>query len=253
MTRRRAGPERCQTALMGGTPGPRNSDPDVAKRSRGPLSVAVVDDVDLSAEGATALLGRRPDAVEVVRTVVGRTVVSDAVGEGVASTADVALVDGYGSPRAGLDRCREVMSEGQATRVVLHAWRVTPALAVEAIGSGVAGVLSKTLSADALIDAIERIAEGETVVSDFPFHPGDARRPTPRADGLTGRETELLVLVAEGLSNAEIAAAMYLAESSVKTYLKRIYRKLGINSRSQAAMAAVELGLAGPDAGPNAG
>lgn len=208
------------------------------------MSVAVVDDVDLSVEGAAALLGRRPDAVQVVHKVVGG---------GQVAAADVALVDGYGSPRAGLERCHQVLSDGQAGRVVLHAWRVTPALAVEAIGSGVAGVLSKTLSAEELIDAIERIAEGETVVSEFPFHPGDARRPAPRPDGLTARETELLVLVAEGLSNAEIAAAMYLAESSVKTYLKRIYRKLGLTNRSQAAMAAVELGLAGPDAGPNAG
>lgn len=209
-----------------------------------PLQIGIVDDVELSLEGSAALLERHSPQVTIARR---------QLGAGSLGPVDVALVDAFGTPRAGLERCKEIIGQGEAGVVVLHTWRMTPALAVEAVALGVGGVLSKTLRSDELVEALGRIVEGEVVVSEFPFHVGSSPVPDKHRSGLTERELELLSLVAAGLTNSEIGQAMYLAESSVKTYLKRVYRKLEINSRSQAVMVAVEMGLAGPDAGPNVG
>ena len=203
------------------------------------ISLVVVDDVQLVVEGLVSMLGPFSQRIRVAGQITGDL-------EPVA--ADVALVDTFGHPNAGVERISEVVDLGSVGRVCLYTWKLSPAQAVEAIDRGAAGILSKSASATELVRDIERVHDGTRVVHEFPVHVWTSTWVDTSDTSLTPREIELLSLVASGLTNAEVSRAMFLAESSVKTYLKRVYRKLGINSRSQAVMRAVELGIAGPRA-----
>lgn len=198
----------------------------------------VVNDVELIVEGVVAMLRPYGDQIRIVGTIAG---------ELRPIHADVALVDAFGHPRAGLDRLRDVTSLGTCNHVALYTWQISTSMAVEIVKTGADGILSKAAPAQDIADALVRIAAGECVVHDF----GDATLLHEGGDvadvALTERESELLVHVARGLSNYEIGHAMFLAESTVKTYLKRVYRKLGVHSRAQAVMRAVELGIARKD------
>ena len=203
-----------------------------------PLSLLVINDVDLVVQGLVAMLAPFERSITIAGTLAGTLEPIE---------ADVALVDAFGHPNAGVDRIQEVIEMGCCERVVLYTWRLTTSMAIEVVERGAAGVLSKAAPAADVAKDIQRIHGGQRVVHDFP-----TTQPFPRfLDSgdvdLTDREAELLVFVARGLNNAEIGRAMFLAESTVKTYLKRVYRKLGINTRAQAVMRAVELGIARRD------
>ncbi len=209
-------------------------------RVAGPVNVLVINDVQLVVEGLVAMLQPYEKRINIVGT---------SIGEMSAIEAEVALVDAFGHPSAGVDRVKEAVALGTIKHVVLYTWKISPAMAVEAADNGAAGILAKSSTALEVVDGIERVANGERVVHEFPVHVWSPTWLETSDASLTAREVELLSFVASGLSNSEISRAMYLAESSVKTYLKRVYRKLGINSRAQAVMRAVELGLAGPESG----
>lgn len=203
------------------------------------VSLVVINDVQLVVDGLVTMLTPHSRRIEIVGAEIG-------VIEPIA--ADVALVDAFGHPNAGVDRVAEACDLNCFTHVVLYTWKLSPAMAVEAIESGASGILSKSAAAPDLVDGISAISRGERIVHDFPVHVWSPNWIETSDASLTARELELLALVATGLTNAEISRAMFLAESSVKTYLKRVYRKLGISSRAQAVMRAVELGIAGPGA-----
>lgn len=203
------------------------------------ISLVVINDVQLVVEGLVAMLSPYDRRLEIVGSEIG---VMQAM------PADVALVDAFGHPNSGVDRVAEARDLSCFKHVVLYTWKLSPAMAVEAIENGASGILSKSAPAPDLVAGITAIARGERVVHDFPVHVWSPTWIETSDASLTAREVELLALVATGLTNAEISQAMFLAESSVKTYLKRVYRKLGISSRAQAVMRAVELGIAGPGA-----
>ena len=95
------------------------------------------------------------------------------------------------------------------------------------------GVVLKTRSADLLVDSIERVVAGEPVGFD-----GASPNGLSRFVELSDRESEVLALIARGLTNAEIADELYLSVETVKTYVKRLYAKLDVHNRAQAAVAA---------------
>lgn len=208
-----------------------------------PISLLVANDVQLVVEGLVTMMQPFESRISIAGA---------AIGELEPIKAEVALVDAFGHPNAGVERISEVVDLGSIDNVCLYTWKLTPSQAVEAIDRGAAGILSKSAPATELVRDIERVHAGERVVNDFPVHVWTPTWLETSDTNLTARELELLSFVASGLTNAEISRAMFLAESSVKTYLKRVYRKLGINSRSQAVMRAVELGIAGPHAGSDA-
>ncbi len=210
------------------------------RTSDDPITVVVINDVQLVVEGLVAMMDPFPKRVDVVGT---------SIGEIHSIEADVALIDAFGHPNAGVDRVSEAVALGCFDHVALYTWKLSPAMAVEAIDNGASGVLSKSASGLEIVQGIEAILNGERVIHEFPVHVWSPTWLETSDASLTARELELLSFVASGLTNAEISRAMYLAESSVKTYLKRVYRKLGISSRAQAVMRAVELGIAGPQAG----
>ncbi|MCF6473278.1 response regulator transcription factor, partial [Nonomuraea sp. MG754425] len=111
---------------------------------------------------------------------------------------------------------------------------------LRAVAAGAAGYLLKDVSRADLAAAVRAVARGETVLSPSVARLLDARREAP---ALSEREREVLELVAEGLTNAAIGRRLYIGEATVKTYLLRVYAKLGVSDRTSAVLAALDLGL----------
>lgn len=113
---------------------------------------------------------------------------------------------------------------------------------------GAHGYLSKALPARDLVAALEAVAAGQVVVSE---PPGQARTASGlewpgRGEGLTDREAEVLALITQGKSNAEVATLTYLSPNTVKSYIRTVYRKIGVSTRTQAVLWGIDNGFA-PD------
>jgi len=189
------------------------------------VTVGILNDYEVVVRGVCAMLAPYDDRISVVelRTDGGPSV-----------TADVALFDSFAGRRHSLARAAEMVAAGRATHVVLYTWDAAPDFLRAAEQIGVAGVVLKTRSADALVDAIERVAAGEKVG----FDDSTAPRQPVRTVELSDRESEVLALIARGLTNAQIADELYLSIETIKTYVKRLYAKLDVHNRAQAAVAA---------------
>lgn len=164
---------------------------------------------------------------------------------------DLALVD-LGLPDgSGLDLVREVRAENLPTRCVVTTVMGDDASVVQALSAGADGYLLKENPADVLVRQLGQIADGIPALS-----PSIARRimehfrytgPVVVDQQLTDREAQVLSLIAQGLRNAEVAAQLSIAETTVAGYIKAVYRKLGISSRAEAAWHAARMGLARKD------
>ena len=123
-------------------------------------------------------------------------------------------------------------------RLVLYSWDIRPDAVGAALAAGASGFLSKSLSGASLVDALQRVAMGDTVVR--------GRRVTPSQEianaELTRREAQVLGLIASGMSNSDIARATDLSINSVKTYIRGAYQKIGAKNRSQALLWALHNG-----------
>jgi DNA-binding NarL/FixJ family response regulator len=190
--------------------------------------VAAVNDYELVVAGLSAVLGRYPDRVEVRELIV--------MGEPIEEPVDVALYDTYG--RAGIvaPAIRALADADAVRRVALFSMDLRPDVVAQARAAGATGFISKALSGAEIADAVVRVAEGHEVLATPPT-PRPALRDLdwPAKDhGLTERESEILVLLAEGLSNREIAAALHLSAETVKSYLRQVFSKLGLRNRVEA-------------------
>lgn len=207
--------------------------PDLAYTLDMALEAVIINDADLVLDGLEPMLNSYRDRVVVTGVQVAPLQ---------PMPGDVAIVDMYSDYEDGSERLRQAVALSCFEHVVLYAWHMSAEQLEDAIADGASGILAKSTEAPTLVDDLERIVHGERVVHEFlrsvdtEFWRSDSEPP------LTERDCELLRLVAHGMSNLDIAATMFLAESTVKTYLKRLYRKLGINSRAQCVMRAVELG-----------
>ena len=193
--------------------------------SSGPMRVAVVNDYEMVVAGVAAMLSQHPDRVQVVELDSGLPVVSD---------VDVILYDTFGAVQGdGVDL--EDLVHGSGALVVIFSWNLQPDLVDRAIERGASGYLSKALTADQMISAIEAVHAGQIVipVSTEPVEEAAGEWPG-RAQGLTAREAEVIALITQGMSNQEIAERTYLSINSVKTYIRTAYRKIGVTRRAQA-------------------
>ncbi|QIG46022.1 response regulator transcription factor [Nocardioides anomalus] len=167
----------------------------------------------------------------------------------------VALGDSSGPPdvllRDTFGLSGDVQDEHRApsTRLVAFTAADDARAVAHALEQGVAGYVHKSVSEPELIEAIERVHAGEQVVL---RRSGGGRRGAVgtvdwpgRAHGLSDREAEVLVLICKGMSNAEVAEALYLSVNSVKTYIRTLYRKIGAQSRSQAVIWGLQHGFTG--------
>lgn len=191
-----------------------------------PVKVALVNDYEVVVTGLLHMFAHYAGRVEVVKLVAGREV---------HERVDIALYDSFGQLPPGTPRIEGVLRNPLVKRTVIYTWNFQRALIERARQEGVAGYLSKTLPARALVEALEQVHAGKVVISPTPTSANPTGGNWPgREEGLSYRESEVVALITSGLSNAEIAQGMYLSPNSVKSYIRSAYRKIGVIRRSQA-------------------
>jgi len=201
-----------------------------------PIKVALVNDYDVVVTGVAYMLDRYADRVVVAELDTNRTV-SDVV--------DVVLYDNFAQPESDRDEVGTLVANPAARRVVVYTWNLHPPLIQSARQQGVDGYLSKALPARDLVSALERVHAGEPVFADTAARV----RSAPgldwpgRREGLTDRESEILALITQGMSNAQVAELTFLSPNTVKSYIRTIYQKIQVGSRTQAVLWGVERGF----------
>lgn len=203
---------------------------------RRPVTVALVDDYDVVLKGLAHLFDEYRDRVAVVEI--------DA-NEDVDTPVDVVLYDSFAQPESDNDQMAELISNSRARHVVVYTWNLQPELIESARRLGVHGYLSKTLPAAELVAAIEAVNAGEAVISDQRGRAASAPGLDwpGRREGITDRESEILALITQGKSNAEVARLTYLSPNTVKSYIRSVYRKIGATSRVEAVLYGVSHGF----------
>ena len=201
-----------------------------------PITVALVDDYDVVVIGVASIL-------EQYR---GRVVIAELdTNLGLSDTVDIVLYDSFAQPEADHEEIKVLVENPRAKHVVVYTWNFHPDLVEQARRQGVHGYLSKALPARDLVAALERVHAGERVFSDVPARARSASGLNwpGRTEGLTDREAEILALITQGKSNAEVAALTYLSPNTVKSYIRSVYRKIEVGSRTQAVLWGVEHGF----------
>jgi DNA-binding NarL/FixJ family response regulator len=218
------------------------------------IRLLVADDHELMRGGLRAMLGAQDDMEVVGEASDG----GEAVEQALALRPDVVIMD-IRMPRVdGIEATRRLAVHGPGPRVLVLTTFDLDEYVWEALRAGAAGFMLKDAPPRQLAEAVRTVASGETLLA-----PAITRRlveryvrvPPPgsaagreRFDELTDREREVLVLIARGLSNGEIAARLFLSEATVKTHVTRILSKLGLRDRVQAVVLAYETGLVEPGA-----
>jgi DNA-binding NarL/FixJ family response regulator len=213
--------------------------------TRPAIRILVVEDHALVREGTAELLERNPDL-----TVVGQATSAEEALTLVGSLhPDVALVDVELPGMNGIALARAVAGQNTKTRVLILSAYDDYAYVIGALEAGVAGYLLKTASARELSDAV-RTAAGGALVLDETISRRLTRRwrasPGSAAPALTARETDVLRLVAQGLPNKQIAAQLGLGLRTVESHVSSVLGKLGLASRTEAALYAVSHDMAAP-------
>lgn len=205
-----------------------------------PVRVFLLDDHEIVRRGIADLL-EQEDGI----TVVGEAGVATGAAQAIVdSGATVAVLDGRLPDGSGIDVCRDVKSERPDIGCLILTSYDDDEAVLAAVLAGADGYLLKEVRATGLVDAIRRVSAGENLLDPVLTESIMARvAATPVSsplDALTPRETEILALIAEGLSNREIGARLFLAEKTVKNYVSGILSKLGMQRRTQAAVLAAE-------------
>lgn len=204
-------------------------------------TVFLLDDHEVVRRGLRELLETTPDI-----SVIGESAsVAEATRRIPALRPDVAIFDARLPDGSGIDACRDVRSVDPGIKgLILTSYDDSDALAA-AVLAGASGYLLKDIKGNGLIDAIRRVASGENLLDEE--RADELRRkwspptaPDTLLDRLTPQEQLILEHVAEGLTNRQIGEVMFLAEKTVKNYVTSILAKLGFQSRTQAAIYAVE-------------
>jgi DNA-binding NarL/FixJ family response regulator len=217
------------------------------------VRIVVVDDHQVVRDGFAGLLETQPDF-----TVIGTA--SDGV-EAVRIcrqlSPDVVLMDVRMPGMDGIEATRQIAGPGAARpRILILTTFDLDEYVYDALRAGASGFLLKDVTAERLFDAVRVIAAGEALlapavtrrlISEFALLQPTPPIPTVAGIGaLTPRETQVLRLVAEGLSNPEIAARLVVTDETVKTHVSRVLSKLGLRDRTQAVVTAYESGLVVP-------
>ncbi|MBI0382552.1 response regulator transcription factor [Streptomyces albiflaviniger] len=220
------------------------------------IRVLIADDQMMVRQGFTVLLNAEPDMEVVGQAVDG----ADAIAQVAQLAPDVVLMDIRMPGVGGIEATRRLTEPADATvKILVLTTFDLDEYVYEALRAGASGFLLKDASADELAHAVRVVAAGDALlapnitkrlIGEFSRVTAAAPRGPLRArvGDLTERETEVLTLIAQGLSNAEIAARLVVAEQTVKTHVSRILFKLGLRDRTQAAVFAYETGLVRPSA-----
>src|SRR3989475_1067419 len=209
-----------------------------------PIRVMLVDDHELVRQGVASMLAKAEDLALVGEARTGREAIETARKE----LPDVVLMDVRMPDMDGLEATKKIKEERPRTAVVMLTMHENPAYLREAVRAGAAGYLLKDVSREELVDAIRQVATGgafiESQMLKGMLSEMKPQGPVPAAArNLTKREREILSLVAEGMSNREIAERLVLSPETVKSHVAAILEKLGVSDRTQAAICAVRNGL----------
>jgi DNA-binding NarL/FixJ family response regulator len=207
----------------------------------------VADDQPVVLHGFAAMIGSAPD-LEVVGVAPDGLALLDLVAE---TRPDVAVVDVRMPRLDGIAATARIAAEHPGTRVLVLTTFDLDEYVYDALQAGASGFLLKDVPAGDLVEAVRLVAGGSMLLG-----PGVTRRlvadvtarrrgtePTPGLDRVTPREREVLLAVARGLSNAEVAAALFISEQTVKSHVSELLRKLSCRDRVQLVIAAYESGL----------
>lgn len=199
-----------------------------------PLRLAIVDDYAVVIAGVASFLA--DERIDVVETGASLPVVSD---------VDIVLFDTFGQVTGNGIDLEDYVREGGGAKVVIYSWNLEPALIEQAMAGGAAGYLSKVLKGPVIVHALERIMNGETVIMTGESETSvDGAGDWPgRSVGLSPREAEVLALIGHGLSNQAIAERAFVSPNTVKSYIRSAYRKIGVESRTQAVIWALDNGF----------
>ncbi|WP_328673546.1 response regulator transcription factor [Streptomyces sp. NBC_00322] len=216
------------------------------------IRVLIVDDQIMVREGFSVLLNAMPDIEVVGEAVNGR----EAVAKVAELAPDVVLMDIRMPELNGIEATREIVAAHADSKVLVLTTFDLDEYVYQALRAGASGFLLKDASARQLADGVRVVAAGEALlaptvtrrlITEFSKLSQTPRPPALAQVGdLTERETEVLVLIAQGLSNAEIASHLVVAESTIKTHVSRVLVKLGLRDRTQAAVFAYEARLVTP-------
>ncbi len=220
------------------------------------IRIVVADDHEVVRTGFAELLDTQPDFTVVGTAADG----AEAIRACHEQTPDVVLMDVRMPGMDGIQATRQLTAPGDGPRVLILTTFDLDEYVYDALRAGASGFLLKDVTAERLFDAVRVIAAGQALlapaitrrlISEFAQQHRNNDPPAPTALGLlTPRETQVLRLIAEGLSNLEIATRLVVTEQTVKTHVSRLLTKLGLRDRTQAVITAYETGLITPRSSP---
>ncbi len=220
-------------------PASEGNGPAGAVRPPGPLAVLIADDHPVVREGLRGMLAADPGIKVVAEASSG----AEAVVMAKRHRPDVVLMDLRMPGGDGVQATAGIIAALPGTRVVVLTTYETDADIVRAVEAGATGYLLKDTPRQDLVAAIRAASRGETVLGPAVAGRLVSHLRRPAVEALSGRETEVLTLVARGETNADIGKALFISEATVKTHLLRTFGKLGVSDRTAAVTRAIELGM----------
>ena len=212
---------------------------DVVITTADPITIAIVNDYHVVVAGLATMLSPYGHRVRVLELDANRSV---------SQRVDVVLYDTFARSDPGLTELRHLIENPNALRVVVFTWSFDATQVDRAFSLGAAGYLSKTSSAEDVVDCLVRVASGERVINPARGRALDNPQldwPGKGAD-LTAREAEILALITQGRSNREIADLLHLSINTIKSGVRTAYRKIGARNRVDAVLWGTANGM-GPD------
>lgn len=201
-----------------------------------PIRIALVNDYEVVVKGLAAMLRGYRDALEIAELDAGAPV---------AERVDIALYDTFAATAGDRAEVKALAANPRVGKVVVYSWDMNEHLVSHALSNGAGGYISKGVTARELVAALDAVHRGEGLI-----HPVPAESSVAvigdwpgREEGLTPREAEMLALITQGLSNAEIAERTGLSINSIKSYIRTCYRRIGVGNRSHAILWALDHGF----------
>lgn len=199
--------------------------------------MAIIDDYDIVVAGLARLLALF-DEIDVVELDTNLPAITP---------VDIVLYDSFAQAQ-GPEIDVTALTVAHPAKIVVFSWNISAELVQGALAAGVSGYVSKGVDGATLARELVRVHRGETVTPQASQQPpGDRAGAWPGEDlGLSPREAEVLALICQGLSNHDITERAFIGINTVKTYVRTLYRKINVNSRSQAVLWGLDHGF-GPD------